>query len=38
MKRRSFVISLATSATGLFTGFGLVGQKKTISPDLAKSR
>jgi Domain of Unknown Function (DUF1080) len=35
MKRRSFVISLAASATGLFTDSVLAGQKKIISPDLA---
>jgi hypothetical protein len=36
MKRRSFVISMVASATGLFTASAGIGQKKTISPDLTK--
>lgn len=36
MKRRGFVISMVTSAAGLFTVTSVFGQKKTTSPDLAK--
>jgi hypothetical protein len=36
MKRRSFAISLAASAAGLFTAYSVAGQKKATNPDLAK--
>lgn len=36
MERRSFVISLVASATGLVIDSDVVGQKKSISPDLTK--
>jgi hypothetical protein len=36
MKRRRFVFSMFASAAGLFTASNVAGQKKTISPDLAK--
>jgi hypothetical protein len=36
MKRRGFVISMVASAAGLFTASQVIGQKKAISPDLAK--
>jgi Domain of Unknown Function (DUF1080) len=36
MKRRSFMISMVVSGVGLFTASDMIGQKRTISPDLAK--
>lgn len=36
MKRRGFVISMVASAAGLFTASQVIGQKKAVSPDLAK--
>ncbi len=36
MKRRGFVISMVASAAGLFMASQVTGQKKAISPDLAK--
>ena len=36
MERRRFVISMVASSAGLFTASNLAGQKKTITPDLAK--
>ncbi len=36
MRRRRFVISMVASAAGLLTAANAAGQKKTISPDLAK--
>ena len=36
MERRGFMISLVASAAGLLTAPNVAGQKKTVSPDLAK--
>jgi hypothetical protein len=36
MKRRTFVISMVASGAGLYTASDVLGQKKTISTDLAK--
>jgi hypothetical protein len=36
MKRRGFIISMVATATGLFATSQVIGQRKTITPDLFK--